>query len=180
MKTRIAIAVSAFALAIVAGAFAQGPLPPGTYKADPPKYTGTTTVVGATPVTAEKKVEPKCPLSGKPINKEFAVDFDGGKVYMCCENCPAAFKKDTAKYAAKAHLQMVQTEQLKQVACPFSGHKLDPSKTVDVEGTTVAFCCDECLAKAKKAKGDELVSLVFKDTTKGFKLAKDINKDKSK
>jgi YHS domain-containing protein len=156
MKTRITFAISAFALALVAGAFAQAP------------------------VAAEKKVEPKCPISGKPINKDAAVDFDGGKVYMCCENCPAAFKKDEAKYAAKAHLQMVQTDQLKQVACPFSGHKLDPTKTVEVEGVTVAFCCDDCLAKAKKAKGDELVSLIFKDTTKGFKLAKDIKKDEAK
>src|SRR4051812_44720086 len=106
MKTRIAFAVSAFALALVAGAFAQAPLAPNSFKADPPKYTGATTVTN----NAEKKVEPKCPLSGKPINKEYAVDFDGGKVYMCCENCPAAFKKDEAKYAAKAHLQMVQTE----------------------------------------------------------------------
>jgi hypothetical protein len=176
MKTRIAFAVSAFALALVADAFAQGPLPPGTYKADPPKYTGTTVVQN----NAEKKVEPKCPISGKPINKEYAVDFDGGKVYMCCENCPAAFKKDSAKYAAKAHLQMVQTGELTQVACPFSGHKLDPSKTVEVEGVIVAFCCDDCLAKAKKAKGDELVSLVFKDTAKGFKLTKDIKKDEAK
>ena len=123
MKTRIALAVSAFVLALVAGAFAQTPLPPGTYKADPPKYTGTTTVQ----TNAEKKVEPKCPISGKPINKEYAVDFDGGKVYMCCENCPAAFKKDSAKYAAKAHLQMVQTGELSEALKEFAA-ALDANK----------------------------------------------------
>jgi len=136
MKLQTAIG-SAIAFAFVAGAFAQVPLAPNTYKAgDPPKYTGKTVVT----TNVANRGEPKCPLSVKPINKEYAVDFDGGKVYMCCEDCPAAFKKDEAKYAAKAHLQMVQTGQLKQVACPFLGNKVDPSKTIEVEGVMVAFC----------------------------------------
>jgi hypothetical protein len=177
MKSRVAFVGAALALAFVAvGVFAADetkPLAPNTFKADAPKYTGTTVVEKKAPAIV-------CPISGKPINKDAAVDFEGAKVYMCCENCPGAFKRDTAKYAAKAHLQMVQTEQLKQVACPFSGHDMDPTKVIEVEGVKVAFCCENCEAKAKKAKPEELVSLVFKDTSKGFKLAKDIKKDEAK
>ena len=63
----------------------------------------------------------KCPVTGKAVKADDWVAFENGKVYFCCENCPAAFKKDSAKYAAKAHLQMVQTGQLKEVACPLTG-----------------------------------------------------------
>ena len=30
----------------------------------------------------------------KPASKDHARDFDGGKVYFCCEKCPVAFEKD--------------------------------------------------------------------------------------
>src|SRR5262245_55222615 len=74
----------------------------------------------------------KCPVSGKAVDKTHAVDFDGGKVYMCCDKCPAAFQGNTDKFAAKAHLQMVQTGQLKQTACPFTGRPMNPEKAIDV------------------------------------------------
>jgi hypothetical protein len=112
----------------------------------------------------------KCPVSGKSINPADFVEFEKAKVYFCCEKCPAEFKKDPAKYAAKAHLQMVQTGQLKQVACPFTGKPLNPETAIDVGGVKVAFCCKDCQAKAQNAKGDDQISLVFKDVSKGFKL----------
>ena len=128
---------------------------------------------------AKDKVVIKCPVSGESVDSmggKVSVDFEGGKVFFCCDKCPAAFKKDTAKYVAKAHMQMVQTEQLKQVACPFTGKPLNPETAIDVSGVKVAFCCKDCMGKAAKAKGDEQVSLVFKDVSKGFKLAKDDGK----
>jgi YHS domain-containing protein len=42
-----------------------------------------------------------CPVSGKPIDPQYSVDYKGEKVYFCCPNCPAAFEKDPEKYAAK-------------------------------------------------------------------------------
>ena len=52
------------------------------------------------------------PGIGQAASKDHALDFDGGKVYFCCEKCPEAFEKDSEKFAAKAHLQMVVTGQL--------------------------------------------------------------------
>jgi len=101
----------------------------------------------------------KCPVSSKPINPADFVEFEKAKVYFCCENCPAVFKKDPPKYAAKAHLQMVQTGQLKEVACPFTGKPLNPETAIDVGGVKVAFCCKNCEAKAQNAKGDDQISL---------------------
>lgn len=57
----------------------------------------------------EAKFEPKCPVSGKKAIEAQAVDYKGGKVYFCCPGCPPAFKKDTAKFAAKANHQLVGT-----------------------------------------------------------------------
>jgi hypothetical protein len=44
----------------------------------------------------------------------------------------------------------------------------------------VEFCCNNCQGKVEKAKGDEQVSMVFKDTEKGFKLTKEVEKEKGK
>jgi YHS domain-containing protein len=43
----------------------------------------------------------KCPVSGKPINPEHKVEFEGKQVYFCCPNCPAAFNADPKKFMEK-------------------------------------------------------------------------------
>ncbi len=58
-------------------------------------FVGTSTFAGD-----EKKFKAKCPVSGKDINKDCSVKYNGGKVYFCCPNCPAVFKKKTKKFAA--------------------------------------------------------------------------------
>src|SRR5437764_5009736 len=62
-------------------------------------------------VMAEDKKEVKldgikCPVSGKAATAN-SVDYKGGKVYFCCENCPKAFSKDSTKFATKANAQLV-------------------------------------------------------------------------
>jgi hypothetical protein len=113
----------------------------------------------------------KCPVSGQPAKADKTVDFNGGKVQFCCDNCPKAFKADTAKFAAKANLQLAQSGQIKQTACPLTGKPCAADKSVDVEGVTVGLCCAGCQGKAKKASGDELISLLFSDISKGYKAA---------
>ena len=46
-------------------------------------------------IHAEDKADTagKCPVSGKAAAKDHAVDFEGGKVYFCCDNCPKAFER---------------------------------------------------------------------------------------
>ncbi len=113
----------------------------------------------------------KCPVSGHPATKDHAVDFEGGKVYFCCDDCPKAFAKDSTKFAAKAHHQMALTGQLVETTCPFTGKPLNAEKTVDVDGVKVAFCCANCQAKAQKMAKDKLLDSVFKDVSKSYKLA---------
>ena len=128
-------------------------------------------LVAASTLRAADKPALKCPLSGKPVDETKTVDFNGGKVAFCCGKCPAAFEKSPEKFAAKANLQLVQSGQLKQVKCPLTGRPVAADKSVEVEGVEVGLCCAGCQGKAKKASGDELITLLFKDTTKGFEPA---------
>jgi YHS domain-containing protein len=117
----------------------------------------------ATLYAADKLDGIKCPVSGKAVKEDKTVDYKGGKVYFCCENCPKAFEKDTAKFAVKANQQLAATGQYVQKACPLSGQKLNPEKTVKVGDVTVTFCCEKCQGKVSSAKGDEQAELVFAD-----------------
>jgi YHS domain-containing protein len=35
-----------------------------------------------------------CPVSSEPIDKTKSVEFEGRKVYFCCDHCVATYKKD--------------------------------------------------------------------------------------
>ena len=127
--------------------------------------------VAASAAVKEPK-DAKCPVSGKACNPDESVAFAGGKVFFCCGNCAAAFKKDSAPLAAKAHQQMVSTGQLVQKGCPFSGGKVKDGTTIAIGDADVGFCCPNCKAKVEKAAPDEQVNMVFGKIEKGFAAAK--------
>jgi YHS domain-containing protein len=131
-------------------------------------------LVAGRSLQADSKPGPdvKCPVSGKAVDADATVDYNGGKVYFCCNNCPKAFSANPDKYAAKANHQLVQTGQLKQTACPLTGKPVNPSATVNVQGVDVAFCCNNCKGKVAGASGDQQLQLVFGNTKKGFAPAK--------
>lgn len=120
---------------------------------------------------ADEKPALKCPVSNQPVKAEHTAEFNGGKVAFCCPNCPKAFNANGAKFASKANLQLVQSGQLKQVACPLTGKPCAAGKSVAVAGVEIGFCCPNCQGKVAKASGNEQLDLIFKDTTKGFKAA---------
>ena len=115
----------------------------------------------------------KCPVSGRAIKAASFVKHNGGKVYFCCDNCPKAFAKNTAKFTAKANQQLVDTKQAKQVKCPITKKPFKTATAIDVAGTEVAFCCNGCKGKVAKASGAAQLELVFsaKAFAKGFKVA---------
>jgi YHS domain-containing protein len=130
---------------------------------------GVAVCVGSIALAAVKEpAAVKCPVSGAPSKADKFVEFDGGKVYFCCGNCPKAFEANTAKYAAKGHQQMVATGELVQKGCPFNGKPVNPSTLIMIGDAEVGFCCNNCKGKAEAASGDEQVALVFGDVSKGF------------
>jgi YHS domain-containing protein len=54
-------------------------------------------------LTAAKdcQTQKKCPVMGGTINKDVYADYEGKRVYFCCESCISTFKKDPAKYVKK-------------------------------------------------------------------------------
>lgn len=115
----------------------------------------------------------KCVLNPKgPAKAENAVDYKGGKVFFCCQNCPKKFSEDPAKFAVKANHQLAATKQAKQVKCPLSGQPCKADQVVEVGGVKVAFCCGNCKGKVAEAEGDAQAELVFSDKAfdKGFEV----------
>lgn len=115
-----------------------------------------------------------CVVCGKPASAEHAADWKGGKIYLACPNCLAAFLADTKQYAVKANVQLVATGQAEQIACPITGREVQPGRTVDVDGIEVSFCCVGCQGRVARAKGDVRSYLVFSENAfaKGFKVGK--------
>jgi hypothetical protein len=121
-------------------------------------------VVGSSVAIAAKTVSLdgiKCPLSGGPAKEDKTVAHLDGSVYFCCEKCMAKFETDKDKFAAKANQQLVATKQYEQKACPVSGSPLNKATEIEVGGTKVAFCCNNCKGAAEKKSGDEQVEFVF-------------------
>lgn len=111
-----------------------------------------------------------CPVSGQPAVEDSYVEYQGKKLYFCCDNCPKAYAEDPEKFAVKANYQLLETGQIVQVACPLTGRDVNPDTAIEVAGVTVSFCCENCQGKAQKAAGDEQLALVFADLSKGFTL----------
>jgi YHS domain-containing protein len=131
-------------------------------------------VCGAVAVSAAVKepAQATCPVSGKACDPGAAAEFDGGKVWFCCEKCVAAFKGASGTFAAKAHHQMATTGQLVQKGCPFSGGPVKPGTQLDIGGAEVGFCCPNCKGKVEKASPEDQVKMVFTKIDKGFAPSK--------
>ncbi|MFO0921502.1 MAG: hypothetical protein U0905_03330 [Pirellulales bacterium] len=121
--------------------------------------------------TKDPLADVKCFLMPqKNIKEDKSVDYKDGKVYFCCPNCVKKFSESKDKYEAKANHQLVLTEQYKQEVCPFSGGKLDSSTAIEVGGTKVSFCCNNCKGSAEKMAEEERVEKIF--GKEGFEKAK--------
>jgi YHS domain-containing protein len=104
-----------------------------------------------------------CPISGKAVKEQASVDYRGGQLYFCCNNCPKAFAGNTAKFATKANHQLAATGQAQQGKCPISGKAVKENTALDVGGVSVTFCCNGCRKKVDGAEGDQQLDLVFGD-----------------
>ncbi|MEE8576795.1 MAG: hypothetical protein V3T31_06030 [candidate division Zixibacteria bacterium] len=70
-----------------------------------------------------ENVQTACPVSGKEL-KEKAVfaDFEGRRIYLCCEMCQAPFKKEPLKYLSKLDAPVEAKEVKVQTGHEGHGH----------------------------------------------------------
>ena len=52
-----------------------------------------------------------CPVLGGNIDKKVYVDYQGKRIYFCCQGCEAEFKKDPEKYMKKIQDQGITLEK---------------------------------------------------------------------
>ena len=99
--------------------------------------------------TPELKPQTTCPVMGGKINKQIYVDYQGQRIYLCCEGCKETFKKDPEKYMKKLAESNVLLESV-QTTCPVMGGKIHKKLYADHEGRRVYFCCKGCAAVFEK------------------------------
>ena len=92
---------------------------------------------------------------------EHAVDYEGGKVFFCCEGCTKKFSSDTDEFATLANQQLVATGQFKQTGCPMSGGQVDDDQASEFDGMTIKFCCEKCKTKFDEAADAGKSEMVF-------------------
>ncbi len=111
-----------------------------------------------------------CPISGKPIDKKIYADYNGERVYFCCEDCKAAFKNDPAEVISKLKADGVKLEKVSmmQTKCPVMGGKIDKKLSAVHDGKKVYFCCPACKAKFEK----DPAKYIEKMEAQGVKLEK--------
>jgi YHS domain-containing protein len=61
--------------------------------------------------TAEVKAQTKCPVMGGAVDKALFVDYDGKRIYVCCDGCIAKIKKDPAKYVKQLEAEGVTLDK---------------------------------------------------------------------
>lgn len=100
-------------------------------------------------ILAADKPQTLCPVSGKPVDKKVFVDYQGQRVYFCCDKCPAKFKADPEKYFAQFAKDGIVLENVQKV-CPVSGEDISKKAFADYKGRRVYFCCEKCIPKFTK------------------------------
>jgi YHS domain-containing protein len=96
------------------------------------------------------KPQALCPVGGEPIDKSSFSDFQGQRVYFCCDACKSKFAQEPEKYFAKMAEAGVVAESI-QTTCPVSGEKLKRGSVfAELKGRRVYFCCNKCKATFEK------------------------------
>jgi YHS domain-containing protein len=69
--------------------------------------------LAAGPALAADQPKPQtlCPVLGGNIDKKVYADYQGKRIYFCCQGCDAEFKKDPEKYMKKIQEQGITLEK---------------------------------------------------------------------
>ena len=74
--------------------------------------TTTTTAPPAPEATAPVlAAQTACPISGTPIDKTKFVDYEGQRIYFCCDNCPNAFNNNPEEVITKLKTEGIELEK---------------------------------------------------------------------
>jgi YHS domain-containing protein len=89
-------------------------------------------------------VQVACPVSGRAVNKEVAIETGNAKVAFCCEGCLGKYEKADDEGKLKVLFADFEKGFTNQVKCPVSGKPINPAASLEHEGKKVYFCCEGC------------------------------------
>ena len=120
-------------------------------EAEPAKYIGKLEQAGVT-LGAATTPQTVCPVTGEKINMTKYVDYEGKRIYVCCDGCVKKVKADPSGYIKKLEDQGITLAKatVPQTKCPVMGGDIDRTKYVDVNGKRIYVCCDRCIETIKK------------------------------
>lgn len=87
-------------------------------------------------------VQVACPISGRKLNPDTAIDVAGVEVAFCCENCQG--KAEAADDALALLFGDFAKGFTVQTLCPVSNKPINPEQSVEHDGKQVYFCCGGC------------------------------------
>ena len=61
--------------------------------------------------TVKQIEQTTCPVMGGTINQSLYADYEGKRVYFCCEGCVPEFQKDPEKYINKLESERVKLQE---------------------------------------------------------------------
>lgn len=88
-------------------------------KADPDKYFKKSASEGV----LFQNIQTACPVSGEQLkDKSVFTDFEGRRVYFCCNKCKVTFPKGAKKYLKKLDEQVAAPKEEKKEPTGHEGH----------------------------------------------------------
>jgi YHS domain-containing protein len=73
----------------------------------------TASAVLVAPHSAHARAQTTCPVMGGNINKDIFADYQGKRIYFCCQGCDTEFNKNPEKY-----LKMLEEQGVTPEAAP--------------------------------------------------------------
>ncbi|MEM1305121.1 MAG: hypothetical protein AAGG46_09495 [Planctomycetota bacterium] len=115
-------------------------------------------------------------MTKRDVKEDYAVDYKGAKVFVCCKYCVKRMGKQAERYEAQANHQVVLTGQYVQTKCPLTGEAITAqSPTLKIEGVDVFFAEAAQQTQIKGLEVKEQIATVFGKEgfkTGGFQLVK--------
>ena len=81
-----------------------------------PSLAGDETPQPVPAATKAVKLQTTCPVMGGAVNTNIFVDADGKRIYLCCNGCIDAVKKEPSKYIKKLEAEGITLDKTPQTA----------------------------------------------------------------
>ncbi len=101
----------------------------------------------------ERKLQTQCPVMGGAINRDFFVDVEGYRIYVCCPGCDDAILADPQRTIDEMQEAGVMLYRL-QTHCPVMDLPINREFYHDHDGHRIYVCCPGCLDEVRERAGE--------------------------